>query len=80
MTREEAIKVLEIVESHGLTNEAKKMAIESLKQEAIPIEWMINWGSKSNNYNFAPKMFTISKMIEDWRKERKQNEISKVQK
>lgn len=33
MTREEAIKVLNMVESHGLADEAKKMAITALSQE-----------------------------------------------
>lgn len=33
MTREEAIKVLNMVESHGLADEAKKMAIKALSQE-----------------------------------------------
>lgn len=32
MTREEAIKVLNMVESHGLADEAKKIAIEALEQ------------------------------------------------
>lgn len=30
MTREEAIKVLKMVEAHGLADEAKKVAIEAL--------------------------------------------------
>lgn len=33
MTREEAIKVLNMVEAHGLADEAKRMAIEALEQE-----------------------------------------------
>lgn len=31
MTREEAIQVLNMVEAHGLADEAKRMAIEALK-------------------------------------------------
>ena len=33
MTREEAIKVLNMVEAHGLAEEAKQMAIKALSQE-----------------------------------------------
>ena len=33
MTREDAIKVLNMVEAHGLAEEAKKMAIKALSQE-----------------------------------------------
>ena len=33
MTREDAIKVLNMVEAHGLADEAKRMAIEALEQE-----------------------------------------------
>ncbi len=33
MTREEAIKVLNMVEAHGLADEAKRMAIKSLEKE-----------------------------------------------
>mgnify|MGYP006967195117 CR=1 FL=1 len=32
MTREDAIKVLKMVEAHGLAGEAKKMAIKALEQ------------------------------------------------
>ena len=33
MTREEAIKVLNMVEAHGLADEAKRMAIEALQSQ-----------------------------------------------
>ena len=33
MTRKEAIEVLNMVEAHGLADEAKQMAIQSLEQE-----------------------------------------------
>ena len=33
MTREDAIKVLNMVEAHGLADEAKRMAIKALEQE-----------------------------------------------
>ena len=33
MTREEAIKVLNMVEAHGLADEAKKMAVEALTHD-----------------------------------------------
>ena len=33
MTREEAIQVLNMVEAHGLADEAKRMAIEALHRE-----------------------------------------------
>ena len=32
MTRKQAIEVLDMVEAHGLADEAKKMAIEALKE------------------------------------------------
>lgn len=34
MTREQAIKVLNMVEAHGLADEAKRMAIKSLEQQS----------------------------------------------
>lgn len=34
MTREEAIQVLNMVEAHGLADEAKRMAIEALERES----------------------------------------------
>ena len=34
MTKEQAIKVLNMVEAHGLADEAKQMAIEALKEES----------------------------------------------
>ena len=37
MTKDEAIKVLNMVEAHGLADEAKRMAIESLQAET---EWI----------------------------------------
>ena len=33
MTRKEAIKILHMVEAHGLADEAKRMAIKALEQE-----------------------------------------------
>lgn len=40
MTREEAIKVLNMVEAHGLADEAKKMAIKALEQEPKTGHWI----------------------------------------
>ena len=39
MTREEAIKVLNMVEAHGLADEAKRMAIQALEQEPKTGHW-----------------------------------------
>ena len=41
MTREEAIKVLNMVEAHGLADEAKRMAIEALEQEPKTGHWIM---------------------------------------
>ena len=35
MTREEAIKVLNMVEAHGLADEAKEMAIQALEEDIV---------------------------------------------
>lgn len=44
MTKEEAIKVLNMVEAHGLADEAKRMAIKSLEKE--PCEGCKKWKDK----------------------------------
>ena len=38
MTREEAIQVLNMVEAHGLADEAKRMAIEALSADTVSRE------------------------------------------
>lgn len=39
MTREEAIKVLNMVEAYGLADEAKHVAIEALKAKCPTCKW-----------------------------------------
>ena len=39
MTREEAIQVLNMVEAHGLADEAKRMAIEALTADTVSREF-----------------------------------------
>ena len=38
MTKQEAIQVLNLVEAHGLADEAKKIAISALEAETVPVE------------------------------------------
>lgn len=46
MTGEEAIIVLNMVEAHGLADEAKRIAIEALKQKPKSGHWYVNeWGN-----------------------------------
>ena len=42
MTNEEAIKVLKMVEAHGLANEAKNIAIKAL-EENTALNLLVDW-------------------------------------
>ena len=53
MTKDEAIKVLKMVEAHGLAEVAKVIAIEALETEAIPVEWINKYANEHRAYIHA---------------------------
>ena len=69
MTREDAIKVLNMVEAHGLADEAKRMAIEALEQEpcedAISRQAVIDLSEKVRfECGSVSQMVSVSKIKE----------------
>lgn len=60
MTREEAIKVLNMVEAHGLADEAKQMAIQALSQE--PCRYWLN-GKCNGNTEVCEDTFSRGDVI-----------------
>lgn len=66
MTKDEAIKVLKMVEAHGLADKAKSVAIEALETEAIPVEWIRKYTEENRLYQSDDFDLYISDMIADW--------------
>lgn len=67
MTKDEAIKVLKMVEAHGLAEVAKVIAIEALETEAIPVEF-IKQEIKTNKgfYNSS-----LRRLLDEWAEKKK---------
>ena len=66
MTREDAIKVLNMVEAHGLADEAKRIAIEALEQQ--PCEDAISRQAVKEQmikYGFHAPDMTVTEFVED---------------
>lgn len=69
MTKDEAIKVLKMVEAHGLADKAKSVAIEALETEAIPVEWINKYTNEHRIY-----MHAFSEMVACWYDEKEKRE------
>ena len=81
MTKDEAIKVLGMVEAHGLADEAKSVAIEALNAEAIPVKWIQRKIDmlEQNMDSDLPKLdmlaqlhelVSLKRLVTDWEKEK----------
>ena len=66
MTREEAMQVLNMVETHGLADKAKEMAIKALEHEDV-LDKMVDRCIEGEHieYDFTEKKYVIVRYVRE---------------